>query len=140
MEALAAIGLAANIMQFVEYGSKILKEARRLYHSADGPTADNFYVESLKSGLENISETLRNPNSPLPRDEAFIKLLDRTKVSADAFLTELIEIKKKAAGRKGKSLREAVRIVFSKDKIKEMENALERLRTPLNFRMQIVIL
>jgi hypothetical protein len=41
MEALAAVGLVANIVQLVDFGGRIIRSAREIQNSAYGMIKDN---------------------------------------------------------------------------------------------------
>jgi len=43
----AALGLAANIFQFVEQGCKLVSKGKQLYKSADGVLKENVDIEII---------------------------------------------------------------------------------------------
>jgi hypothetical protein len=43
----AALGLAANIFQFVEQGCKLVSKGKQLYKSADGALKENVDIEII---------------------------------------------------------------------------------------------
>ena len=58
MDPLTALGLAANIVQFVDFTSKLLSEAHERYKS--GSTADHNDINLLTSDLETLAEDIRS--------------------------------------------------------------------------------
>jgi hypothetical protein len=58
MDPLSAIGLASAIIQFVDFGSKILVTGYETYHSVHGTTNDNIELESLTRSLYKFQEQL----------------------------------------------------------------------------------
>ncbi|KAK4182419.1 hypothetical protein QBC35DRAFT_172566 [Podospora australis] len=58
MEALEAIGLASNILQFIEVGTQIVKEAREIYSSATGTTNEFRDLEHTCNLLSRLSANL----------------------------------------------------------------------------------
>ena len=46
-EALAVVGLAANIAQFTEHGIAILAGARKIYQSGQGALEENLALEHV---------------------------------------------------------------------------------------------
>src|SRR5271170_5692776 len=56
MDPLTAVGLASNIIQFVEVASRILSAARKLHSSADGIAFGNEEPEVLALNLRDLAE------------------------------------------------------------------------------------
>ena len=55
MEALAALGLASNIIQIVDFGARLLSKSREIHHSADGSLDENNILEDVTSNLAELS-------------------------------------------------------------------------------------
>jgi hypothetical protein len=55
LDAISAIGLAANILQFVDIIAGLLSDAKEIYHSAKGATTENIELQSL---AETFKKTL----------------------------------------------------------------------------------
>lgn len=53
MDPLAALGLRANILFFVQVAEKLVGTAKDIRHSVEGATTDNI-------DLENVTRALRN--------------------------------------------------------------------------------
>jgi hypothetical protein len=58
MEAFAALGLAANIAQFIELGAKIFKDAKEIKDA--GSTVSTSHLATLASDMKSLSSSLRN--------------------------------------------------------------------------------
>lgn len=56
MEALVAVGLAANTVQFIDFTLKLLKSGKEYYR--EGVLAENTDLEDLTSRLEYFSDQL----------------------------------------------------------------------------------
>ncbi|KAF4539915.1 uncharacterized protein LTHEOB_9727 [Lasiodiplodia theobromae] len=63
MDPLTALGLAANIAQFVEYGIKLTSTISELYHSPDGTTKENTSLEIIVADMQNLAGALVDENS-----------------------------------------------------------------------------
>lgn len=59
-EALAAVGLASSIVQFVDFGSKLLSNGKELYHSAEGVLEENDELETIVVNIKHVSEAISN--------------------------------------------------------------------------------
>ncbi|KAK0638928.1 hypothetical protein B0T16DRAFT_422130 [Cercophora newfieldiana] len=56
MESLAALGLASNVVQFVDFTSKLISTAHTLYISATGTTAENTELELLAKHIRALAD------------------------------------------------------------------------------------
>ncbi len=63
IDPIAAIGLAANIVQFVDFSWKLLSETRDLYDSSTGVSADNDLLETISKDLINLNDALTAPST-----------------------------------------------------------------------------
>ena len=60
MEALAAIGLVGNIVQFVDFSGRLIAESIELYHSYDGALAENVDIETATKHLAVLIKKLKD--------------------------------------------------------------------------------
>lgn len=58
-ETLAALGLASNVLQFVECGFRMIKTAKDLKSSSDGATKLNREVELLARNLNDTMKAIK---------------------------------------------------------------------------------
>lgn len=58
MDPFASIGLAANILQFLEFSRKIISGASELYHAIDGATSSNTLLERITKDLDQVCNGL----------------------------------------------------------------------------------
>jgi hypothetical protein len=63
MDPLTAVGLAGNIITFVDFSIEVLSRARQLYDSASGATAENEELESLTKNLKALAKIRNAPKS-----------------------------------------------------------------------------
>ncbi|KAI4605807.1 hypothetical protein J4E83_010470 [Alternaria metachromatica] len=63
MEALTAIGLIANIIQFVDLGAKLVGSAREMRDSASGMTLENKSLEEVTIQMRDLSSSLDPPTT-----------------------------------------------------------------------------
>ena len=54
MEALTALSVASSVIQFVDFGCKLLSQSRQLYKSAEGILTENVDIEILTQDLINM--------------------------------------------------------------------------------------
>ncbi|KAM3515708.1 hypothetical protein MY11210_000686 [Beauveria gryllotalpidicola] len=64
MDALAALSLASTLMQFADYGSKLLSQAPHSYKTAHGEATDDINVETLMQDLLSLKQSLKRQAPP----------------------------------------------------------------------------
>ena len=74
LESLAAVGLVGNIMQFVDFSSKILSKMQQVYQS--GSFAENIDTELGTNHLIELSKELQASASSANSDPTLEKLCD----------------------------------------------------------------
>lgn len=60
IDPLTAIGLAGNIVQFIDFGTKIVSKARDIHTSAVGATRDVSDLNHVTEELRRTGQVLRN--------------------------------------------------------------------------------
>ena len=51
----AALGLAGNVVQFVDFSCKVLQDTKNLYGSSTGASAENDVIETICNDLINLN-------------------------------------------------------------------------------------
>ena len=131
MEPLAAISLAGSVIQFVDFGAKLLSEAHEIYHSKDGTTTERIELAKIAESLEHLSASM-SPPKDYPDDE-FREIVS----SAQGVARELIDVLQKIKGsnaskRHWQSLRQALSTLGNRDKIEGLHKRLKSLRSQLS--------
>ncbi len=139
MDPVAALGLAGNIVQFVDFSCKVLCDAKSLYGSSTGASAENDVLEAIGSDLVNLSHALIAPSAPGTVPESLRSLASRCKDVATELLGTLDKIKVRGPHQKWKSFVQALRSVWEKERIEELVKRMERLRNETQYRLQLMI-
>lgn len=141
-EALASIGLAANIAQFVGYGISIISDTREIYHSAYGAKDENVELEHVVTNVMDINEQIIRGASACssrklspdemalqnlakdcqPLTEQLLSILQKLKPSDDAHFPEL------------EALRKALRSTAKKREIEDLETRLHKIESQVSLR------
>ena len=58
LDAISALGLAGNIVQFVQFGCALVAESQDIYCSATGTSTKSIELELIATDLHNFSESL----------------------------------------------------------------------------------
>ena len=137
LEAVSAVGLAANILQFLEFSFNLIADTREIYHSAKGVTTRNVELESIAESLSRLSLCLMEPvtRTGVALSEAELEIIRHAiccKIVADELLTTVRSLQiRPGSHRKWQSFRQALDTVCKKDKISQLQKRLENARAQL---------
>jgi hypothetical protein len=59
MDAFTAIGLASNIVQFVDFSWKLIAESRAIYKSSEGASEENLTLSAITNDVAKLSNAIR---------------------------------------------------------------------------------
>jgi hypothetical protein len=139
MDPLSALGIAAAVVQFVDFAPRVLFSAHDIYHSAKGLTAENEDVGEIYQALADLSARLAvagesssavsPPTAASTELDAMRKLSLKCKEDCDA----LLDVVRNLAVANGKhrlwrSLRAAFRSSMDKKKVVSLEASIGRAR------------
>lgn len=131
LEAIAAIGLASNIVQFVHFGVSLLSKAHEIRHSASGSLKDHVDLKIISNGFQKCSSGLLCRSDSIE----FTGLATRCRNVAGELETMLRKIEGTQHIQRWKSFRQAAKAVLGKNHINEVLSRLERLRGELMLRL-----
>ena len=138
LDALNAIGIAGNIVFFVDFASKLLSTSHKLYKSSNGPTARNIDLYSVTEDLQKFCTEFREAEQTphleqRSQDDPTTKLSHECNKLASDLLGVLQSVLVENGNRKWNSFRAAIKLKWKETHINEVET---RLR---NFREQILL-
>jgi hypothetical protein len=139
IDPLAALGLAGNIVQFVDFSYNLFCESKALYNSGSGATADNVVIETIVKDLNILNDRLTVPSSPGAIPDPIRSLAGQCKDVARDLLEVIESIQVKGPHKRWKSFVQALRSVRKKEEIEALVRRMERLRGEMQFRLQIMI-
>ncbi|KAL4799962.1 hypothetical protein BDV19DRAFT_354101 [Aspergillus venezuelensis] len=140
MDPLSAIGLASNILQFIEFGTEICVTIHEVATSATGLTQENEHIQMAVKDLSVATDGLATSVKGNSRHEAELtQLAGSCKTLSD----ELMGILSKLKTKKGDGLLGSVRIAWKsttkKNKIASIKARLADYRAQLIFRLNILL-
>ncbi|KAE9366262.1 hypothetical protein N431DRAFT_386517, partial [Stipitochalara longipes BDJ] len=141
LDPLSALSLAGNIIQFVEFGTKLVHGTNEIIKSTEGSLEKHVWLEETTSSLGQLSndlaiDTQRGPTaSHSKKDEELLNLAISCKHDADDLLATLGDLKAQNPGRKWQSFVQALRSVWKESKIKELERRLNDRRRQLGLQL-----
>ena len=135
VDPLAALGLAASIVQIVDFSHKLLSESRALYVSSIGASADNVVIETIATDLDLLNSKLTAPAAPGAIPDPLRSLASRCKDIAGELFDVLDKIKAMGPHMKWKSFVQALQCVWKRGESRRMES----LRREMHFRLQVMM-
>ena len=136
MEALAAVGLVGNIVQFVGFSRTLISKSTQLYHSCDGALQENIDIENAVTHLLLLNKKLKD-DAITVGDGALQTLCLSCRESAIDLLEALDKVKVKDKQQKWESIRKALQSVWSKKEIKELKQRLAEITRDLNIHVVV---
>ncbi|KAH7403119.1 hypothetical protein BKA64DRAFT_573567, partial [Cadophora sp. MPI-SDFR-AT-0126] len=141
-EAFAAFSVAANVVTFVEFGTKIFSAGYRLHKSArgdlDGNEADGNITADLSKVIDDLerSITFSSTHRQLTSNEqGLLELAKQCKTAAAKLLVALGTLKFQGKHGKWNTIRAALKAVWKETEIEEMQMSIDRFRQQLIVRI-----
>lgn len=136
MTELAAVGLASNIVGFIDFGLKLFHEGKELYESAEGASVQHNELETIISDLKILIDDLQ-PTPPITKsDKSLASLALGCKKLATELLRALTRLKvKNGQNRKWESFKQALKCVMKEKELRSLEQRIEKYRKQLGVRL-----
>ncbi|KAF7865721.1 hypothetical protein EAF04_005887 [Stromatinia cepivora] len=141
LDPISAFSLAAAIIQFVDFSSKVISSAAELHHSSSGALANNLELSTIVSDLSAISNDLkaRNPHQgkhSYNKDElVLISLASQCKELSDKLLHDLDGLNIKGSHTLWASARQSIRSLWKESYISDISKRLDGFRSQLMLRL-----
>jgi hypothetical protein len=142
LDALSVVSLAATIIQFVDFGSKIVSKGYHLYESTDGVLPEYARLGYLIADLKSLNARLQTHEklSCFTKEE---RALEDLSSKCSALAKELLErleklnVEPNTKNRKWKSFRQALKSVWSKKALEQIAATLSEFRNQLELHILI---
>lgn len=145
MDPLTALSLAGNVIQFVEFGTKLLSQGYELYKSTGGKLQAEEELELITSDLSGLinkiqhGNTQKPPSTPTPthggnaQQPVFEKICEEATKIAQAILDKLEKLKiDDTKNRKFETFKTVWKRLWSQGEIDQLVNRLSRLKDVIN--------
>ncbi|KAH9909472.1 hypothetical protein F4778DRAFT_169 [Xylariomycetidae sp. FL2044] len=139
MEALVAVGLASNIVSFIDFGSKLIRTASELRDSA--ASADNeahavviTHFEKLAEQMSNSAQGISNAStSPSPLEQSLIPLANGCCHLAKKLLQRLDDLSILSSQKDSRLRRTktAIKCLWTQREVNETANQLHHFRSEI---------
>ena len=151
MDPLTALGLAGNVVQFIDYALKLINTGAEIAGSASGATEGTLELEKVCNTLKTftlkfeLEESGQNPNADIPQGDGALAgggkakehamALEMIAIDCRTVCDQLLNIVKGLRVNKGtsnnriKSFATAIKTVRAGEKISGLEERLKRFQT-----------
>ncbi|KAH6689672.1 hypothetical protein F5X68DRAFT_167231 [Plectosphaerella plurivora] len=149
MSGLEFVGLASNVLQFLEFGFKVSLSAKALYHSASGATVDHDSLETDTVRLITLMEQVQQSRAA-SRIQAHSstssdadKTLWETAASCEQTAKDLVanlddlKVKSQSRNKFGRAVIQAFKGEFAGERIRSAESRLKKLQSALLASIQV---
>jgi N-terminal domain on NACHT_NTPase and P-loop NTPases len=143
LDPFTAIGLAGNIMQFVDVSYKLFSQTQETYHSVSGATKEigniAFVAQHLRELCTSLSTASQNSqlrSTSSPSDDKLRDLAKECAIAAAELVEVLDRLKAKDPNSKLSSFRSVLITLWKKNKIVDMETRLNTYRSQLNLQLE----
>ncbi|KAL2832681.1 hypothetical protein BJY01DRAFT_253789 [Aspergillus pseudoustus] len=140
MDPLSAIGLASNILQFIEFGANICRGVYEIANSATGQTTENahvsVWVEDLKQAVHGLSV---NTHGTSAHERELAKLAGQCRDVSVELTDILSKLKAKKGDRLWSSIRISLRSSFKRRDIAALRTRLEDYRAQILLRLSLLL-
>jgi hypothetical protein len=136
LDAMSALSLAATIVQFVDFSSKVVSKGCHLYKSPDGALPENEQLRFMITDLRDLNRRLQHHETLgcLTKEERALEdLSSRCEEIGTELLGKLatLQVANEAKFRKWKSFRQGLKTVWSQEGLDKMAASLSDYRSQL---------
>jgi hypothetical protein len=142
LEAFAAIGLAGNIVQFVDYSCKLFSQSREIYNSTSGSSKDTESTIAITRNLRDLAGKLSSVNHQTTlrhSNDGSLKMLSQLcEGEAENLLAGLQGLQAQDPKSKWSSFKVGLATIWKQEKIQAMEQRLDYLRSQLILHLEVM--
>jgi hypothetical protein len=143
----SALGVAGNIVQFLDFGSKLISKGKEIYISADGSSITNVDLEIISQDLHEITDSLAstplsNSSQTFNRGDNEMRILATScKAVAEQLLGVVrgLKVDDNCKHRRWKSFRQALKSVWKDGDIQSLQGRIDGFRGQLTIRLITIL-
>ncbi|KAK5457114.1 hypothetical protein LTS15_004895 [Exophiala xenobiotica] len=146
LDPLTALGLASNIISFIDFGIQVLAKGRELHKSATGRVIehDEFHIavgrlQQLREGIDSSLQSLSSRTSLTRSEEALQDITAECWKISEEFQDALSTFTGKPGQSPWKSFRQAFKALWKKDGLERMQHSLKNQREQLVLHLLVVV-
>ncbi|KAI9693968.1 MAG: hypothetical protein M1822_003239 [Bathelium mastoideum] len=136
LDPFSALGVAGNIVQFVDFSCKLVRNAQSISRSATGASQKATELSAIANDVERLSNAISISSSYPPHLKG---LAEQSKSLAAELLKVLEDLQTKGKHPKWESFLVALKEIWKQDKIKDFVHSLSLLQDRLLLNMQSLV-
>ena len=138
MDPFTAIGLASNIISFIDFGCKLLSSSKDMYNSLTGASSEIDALNLVSDNLSSLCSHFADDDLAAPRiyhDPELVRLTGECKSIADQIQGVVGDLSHGAQKGKWRSFAQAMRERGKQGQLQTLASRLDRLQASLNTRL-----
>ena len=141
LEPFTALGLASNVVQFVDFAFKLVSESQAIYKSGSGASVTARDLEVITADLDRLVLQLANAKgtSAAGVGTDLKSIAAHCHDTAEELLSALVQLRSNSPTGKWKSFLQALKEIWRKDKIEELARRLERFQKQINSHLLFIL-
>lgn len=139
MEALAAVGLAASILNFIDFSTKLVRGTYEVYASQAGTTDENAHVGNVLDDLQDITQNLATEFKAGDKHERALVRLGQQCVSLSQELQQILQTLKAKDASRWESVKVKLKSMRKERDIASMEKRLGEYKAELLLRLSFIM-
>jgi hypothetical protein len=140
MHPISAIGVAAAVVAFVDFGLKVANAAEKAHHSATGSVEENESVKQMKNRLIGIVHELQQKQGAAQNNGPWIKLVTECEETSRELSQLLDSLKLKDRNSRTEALCVGLKTVWKKDEVERLRTKLEGHQTQVLLQITRIIM
>ena len=143
LDPMTALSVATSVVQFVDFGTKLISKGREIYKSTEGVLSDHAEQAAISSRLADLTRGLSVSCAATKRLSPVENALQEVTLDclecAEDFTLAIDELRVTGNHRKWKSFRQALKSVWKKEGIEVRLVKLDRLRQLVIVHLLVVV-
>ena len=137
MDPFTALGLASNVIQFVDFVWNLITETRRIVKSGDGLKGDHRVLEAIVADMQQYVDAISPSANSSPQ---LRKLSKECSSIAAELLSALATLKLKGQKTHWESFLTALKQIWKQSKIDKLSNQLFKAQAQVASHMQLIMM
>lgn len=141
MDPLSALSIAASVVQFLDFGAKIIGTSIEIYRSVDGATQESLETEYLVQHARDLNAGLvasQSVNKSRLSNQDELKLLElaaRSQAVAQELLDLLVSLRNNGGHRTLAAVKQVIRTKWNEAKIQSLIERLDAIRNETSLQL-----
>jgi hypothetical protein len=137
LDPITALGVAGNVVQFIDFGLKATSKTREIHRSVDGALEENVDLEVVTGDLAAVAQKLATHGAATLGSDGLDDICQRCTGTATELLTALEGFRVSGQKSRVKSVRKALKAIWGKRRVGEMRTRLEGYRDEIQFHVLV---